>query len=251
MYHHVTNNSIPFASSMPYVIVFKMTVDIPDVDPTRAEGYQEEESRRDLAAMKEKLLPRYAKCRPVVNYSWGNQNKYVLAVLEILKTDPGVHKVFQNKVWAEKFFDEGFDISGLVKGGGMTQATLDKVNILVDEFDKGFPVDEQTARDWFDRDIDRWMEEASHKTPAGYFWNITRNLGELFALMLGGKAPVIWTGIMRSLGYEGFTDRSGIGLIHGNEPCQAVFFSLKAIKLVEILPNVRKSKRGDWKDWAE
>ena len=56
--------------------------------------------------------------------------------------------------------------------------------------------------------------------------------------------------MLRSLGYEGFTDKTGMGVIHKNEPTQAVFFSIKPIKLVEIIKNKKEKGFSNAKEYA-
>lgn len=46
-----------------------------------------------------------------------------------------------------------------------------------------------------------------------------------------------WNNLFRKLGYGGFVDRSGSGIIHRNEPTQAVFMSVKSFDLVEMIEN--------------
>jgi hypothetical protein len=65
--------------------------------------------------------------------------------------------------------------------------------------------------------------KANVKTPAGKLWYIIYELSMLSSIKLS-------TSIMRKifllLGYHGVTDENGCsGIIHHNEPCQAVFFN--------------------------
>lgn len=46
-----------------------------------------------------------------------------------------------------------------------------------------------------------------------------------------------WNNLLRYLGYEGFIDRSGSGLIHDNEPVQGVFMSKKPFDVVDMIIN--------------
>lgn len=52
-----------------------------------------------------------------------------------------------------------------------------------------------------------------------------------------------WSAIFKRLGYMGFIDDEG-GIIHVNEPIQAVFFSIKALKLIESINNVSRRYQG-------
>lgn len=85
-------------------------------------------------------------------------------------------------------------------------------------------------------------------TPGGQLWNITRLLAKFFydntvsgdALFSSGasKPPVIWNAIFRLLGYVGAVDRQNEGIIHQNEPTQAVFFSKAPLKHLETVANI-------------
>lgn len=63
----------------------------------------------------------------------------------------------------------------------------------------------------------------------GRFWYVTREVAYLIAGVRNkDKATVIWNKVFREIGVDGCVDR-GIGIIHSNEPNQAVFFSINAI----------------------
>ena len=80
--------------------------------------------------------------------------------------------------------------------------------------------------------------------PSVKFWNLTRNVGIILAdtgyRKYGGlensKSAIKWNTLLRALGYTGFSDY-GYGLIHSNEPTQAVHLSIKNIEIVDIIPN--------------
>ena len=57
------------------------------------------------------------------------------------------------------------------------------------------------------------------------FTNITSNKNKMH----------IWTKMFLDLGHHGFTDKNGYGVIHENEPTQAVFFSSKFIKHIDTI----------------
>ena len=65
-------------------------------------------------------------------------------------------------------------------------------------------------------------------TPASKLWNWTR--------LAAHENTTKWPKILRALGYSGAVDR-GSKVIHPNEPTQAVFFSINAIKVLEVIPN--------------
>jgi hypothetical protein len=88
--------------------------------------------------------------------------------------------------------------------------------------------------------IDYAIREAIVKSPGGYIWNITRVLANTIKLHtdIDENAVSTWNKIFRILGYQGAVD-NGAGIIHHNEPTQAVFFSIKAFKVVETIRNIK------------
>ena len=85
------------------------------------------------------------------------------------------------------------------------------------------------------------IKTAKFDTPAAHLWNWTRLAVFLPMSNNSSRASVQWPKILRSLGYLGAIDL-GSGLIHPNEPIQAVFFSLDAVKVLEVIPNRFKRK---------
>lgn len=74
--------------------------------------------------------------------------------------------------------------------------------------------------------------DANVKTPGGKFWFVTMTVSN--NLTSGSEKPMItWTKLFRQLGIDGIVDCGtngvGKGIIHDNEPTQAVFFSVKSI----------------------
>ena len=100
-------------------------------------------------------------------------------------------------------------------------------------------------RDVLTGSIHYWSDEARFQTPIGRFWNITRCWSSMVAEDRHTKPAVAWNAMLRFLGYAGFADRQGTGLIHRNEPCQAMFLSINAVRLVQMIPNVSKKLAGD------
>ncbi len=94
---------------------------------------------------------------------------------------------------------------------------------------------------------------ASHKNPAGSFWYVTRRLSAVLTsgdaynpdAPLVSKGAIKWNTIFRELGYSGFADKRGEGIIHSSEPTQAVFTSVQAFKKIEKVLNVNPRKMVD------
>lgn len=75
--------------------------------------------------------------------------------------------------------------------------------------------------------VDQWADDATNQTHAGRMWNITR--------MASGENVARWTRILYSvLGYDGVVDDC-LSIIHESEKCQAVFFDVRTLQLVDIL----------------
>lgn len=79
---------------------------------------------------------------------------------------------------------------------------------------------------------DKWGQESKSRRPFGKLWNVTRMMNE---------DPKKWNSSLRSLGVNGVTDLKGTGLIHENEPTQAVFFSTKGLTLLGRFDNPQRS----------
>lgn len=79
-------------------------------------------------------------------------------------------------------------------------------------------------------------ENAKVDSPGGHLWYVTMKCAEIISARKGIAKPVAWNWIFRQLGIDGFIDE-GDGIIHENEPTQAVFFSKNSVDLVERVAN--------------
>lgn len=93
------------------------------------------------------------------------------------------------------------------------------------------------ANDAIESIIDTGTAHARIDGPGGSFWNVTR--------LLAKGSIVRWNKIMRDLGYDGFID-FGQGIIHPSEPMQAVFMSMKSLKVLEIINNKKNNKKKEF-----
>ena len=88
--------------------------------------------------------------------------------------------------------------------------------------------------------------EAKHKNPITSMWNVTRMLGEH---LYKNNPAQGWNNILSKLGYTGFADKSGKGIIHHSEPIQAVFLTKEAFKVIGAIENKRyDTKFNYWKN---
>ena len=109
-------------------------------------------------------------------------------------------------------------------------------------------------------DINELIEDAEEstklKTPAGKIWNVTRLAATKMSEQLAGatapRATAAWNMLLRRLGITGVVDH-GSGLIHPNEPFQAVWTSAEPLELLSITRNVRKKglSTDQIKRWLE
>lgn len=66
--------------------------------------------------------------------------------------------------------------------------------------------------------------QALNMSGAGRLWYVTKVLAERLSKGTSTKPPVMWNKIFRTIGIDGMVDADGDGIIHHNEPTQAVFF---------------------------
>lgn len=74
----------------------------------------------------------------------------------------------------------------------------------------------------------REIYRVRHNAKSAYLKNIN----------VGGKRGALWNRILRDCGYECIID-DGAGIIHPNEPNQAVFLTGTSLKLVEVINNTK------------
>ena len=87
----------------------------------------------------------------------------------------------------------------------------------------------------------RFKEEAKTAarvtTPGGKLWYVSMEVSkELNSLYRGKTNSVTWNKLFRDVGIDGFIDM-GRGIIHPSEPTQAVFFSMKPIRVLDRVQN--------------
>lgn len=95
------------------------------------------------------------------------------------------------------------------------------------------PLDSDTATKYIDTLMDAANKSARVNTPGGKFWYVTMRLSEV---MNTNSTTIAWTDIFRRLGIDGFVDPDR-EIIHPSEPTQAVFFSGKAVELLDTVAN--------------
>ena len=96
-------------------------------------------------------------------------------------------------------------------------------------------------------EVANWDEERIHnmdsgksQPPANKIWELVRNMAYEFK----GKQIVQWSKLFRKIGYSGVVDW-GKGIIHPNEPTQAVFFSISDLNPIELIRNISPREDED------
>jgi len=99
--------------------------------------------------------------------------------------------------------------------------------------------------DQIERLINNAENFAKVESQGGFIWAITRKLAkQLLSIKKNVSVDFIrdeqiipvWSKIFLDLGWNGLQD-DGDGIIHDNEKCQAVFFSIKSIKIIDKIIN--------------
>jgi len=84
-------------------------------------------------------------------------------------------------------------------------------------------------------DAFKYAQLDSKGNPGKFIWYLTHNLAKA---KNKDRAPFEWTRLLRKvLGYTGIRDTRGI--IHHNEPQQAIIFSIRDLEVVEKINNIR------------
>ena len=104
--------------------------------------------------------------------------------------------------------------NGIVDLGEFTEADYKKV---IGDLKKAYPKNSKQVVA-----ADKWAtDNAFVRTPGGRFWALTMQFA---SYIRGNSTPVTWNQVFRAIGINGCVDSKGQGIIHSNEPTQAVFF---------------------------
>lgn len=99
--------------------------------------------------------------------------------------------------------------------------------------------------------IKHGKEAPNHYSAGGLLWNVTRLVANKNSDYTEAGATSRWNGIFRDLGYVGVADRSGAGIIHPAEATQAVFFSSKGYKHIDMILNKQHVKTKEFKNMED
>lgn len=76
--------------------------------------------------------------------------------------------------------------------------------------------------------------------PISKIFNVTRILANSLKTSSGTSRITKWSKLLQGLGYDAVIDWKGKGVIHRNEPYQAVFFDVRKIQVIEMFENKRE-----------
>lgn len=146
-----------------------------------------------------------------------------------------------DRPWATLFKMEGNIISLETITDAEAYEWYAKIEELLEK--SAIPTEQDYVLEEFESILNQSKAHARVNTPAGRFWYVTfltsRLLSEesdYFSSKWENKTPVNWNLLFRLIGIDGIVD-PGLGIIHDNEPTQAVCFSKKSIKATSRAPN--------------
>ena len=162
----------------------------------------------------------------------GNANKKYIG---IIKLKPEYENNFVYNIGDESSFTED-----------QYKSAIQKMNVVWEENLS----DRMKEYYTFANFISKCERQAKDNSPGGFLWNVCRVLATniindreinqkidtLTRKAQYSRSALIWNTLMRKCGIVGCND-TGKGIIHENEPYQAVFFDIRAVELIDIIPN--------------
>lgn len=151
--------------------------------------------------------------------------------------------------YVQELTKDGKDMSALPWAGNEPWANIFSVrgnivdlnNMTVDEREDYYKklIDylstlSQHGREYWAKRFDSITDKAAWASdfsdyPGGRFWYVTMEISKIVASILKSSSQVAWNTIFRKIGIDGCVDNENTGIIHTNEPTQAVFFSINTI----------------------
>lgn len=221
-------NTIPFAGDRPFVAFFRVPrrADVIDV-----RHYSPQRFRADEATITQWLVDNFRR------ENAGPVMRRLLSMTANAVSPPSAYTSWAASVWP-------YPRTSVAHGGDDLGGSVRRVHTAwLDQHVAPMPEDVARAvAAWF-RDIA--YREAKLASNIARMWNFARLTARaFFALRLRAGQPHatmagLWTALLREMGYSGFTDRTGRGLIHGNEPTQAFFLTPAIMQDVRFFDNIR------------
>lgn len=91
---------------------------------------------------------------------------------------------------------------------------------------------------------DEAYSNAKVDSSGGHFWYVTMRCAEVISKRKGIAKPLAWNWLFRQMGIDGVLDTGeGEGIIHENEPIQAVFFNKENVEVLDRVANKYSPER--------
>jgi hypothetical protein len=156
----------------------------------------------------------------VVGVEFGNERPF----LWVVRPRAGV-KVLRTKSYSKEDFDRDAE-------------SMREIAHIYGMFD-----DEATFDAKFDTFVQYAQDTSKIVHPSCYIWNMTRLVAtQASKHKQKDKVARVWTRILRMLGYGVVVDDAGFGVIHRNEPTQAVFLGSDCFDAVELIRNIKPAQ---------
>lgn len=123
--------------------------------------------------------------------------------------------------------------------GKVDESDLNKYMAKLVEYLERFVEEGESARIVLNR-FYREAELSDHALHGEFLWEYSRLAKNWVAERTGRTPAVVWNSVFRAMGIGAVVDH-GNGIIHENEPTQAVFFSMESFELVERIRNGKSS----------
>ena len=202
---HGNMKNVPYVNRQPYIHILKKKGK-GIVDPL--ESYSKNDFARDVV----KMYKIFSKNKIIKSDS-----RYDMLIQDLIQAGKDEAKFNTPIAWlwnATKMLSGDSTISSVMGWGGVKSGKI---------------------KDWYSDDV---VKNFDHK--AGKYRirkKKSERIGQSKTRGGVGYNAQGWNNLLRLLGYNGFADRSGSGLIHSNEPTQAVFLSTRAFTVVDMIEN--------------
>jgi len=223
--HGKDAGNVPYAGKSPYIFILRSKNKKKFVKDMYKD-YNSKDYDDDMEKIRKLYAPKYGK------KDFENDTEQIAKQLEYDYSEGHAH-------YARTWFARTQKMSNKDYGYALHLG----IEAIQKKYGRNFPVPEpikfKKNKKIYDA-IEEGTKTSKHFNPISSFWNVTR----MIAQGRSGKALVHWNKILRDLGYSGFADKSGKGLIHPSEPTQAVFLSKDAFKVEDMILNKTYAKIG-------
>lgn len=114
-----------------------------------------------------------------------------------------------------------------------TTPVLDIANLQEPEFNRYVEKLETMYSQYDEEDYIGFYRDEQMDSYGSRLWSLTRELSLKLAKQKNKNPQVQWNTVLRSIGIKAIADYDGEGIIHDNEPIQAVFLTKDSVELIE------------------